>query len=60
MATLKISGDTLVTRDWDIESILKEESKDDIITRLIEQEWFERTSRCGLTFGEITQLELLN
>jgi hypothetical protein len=60
MATLRISGDTLVTTDWDIESILKVESKEDSITRIIDQEWFERTSSCGLTYGEIKQLEQFN
>jgi hypothetical protein len=60
MATLRISGDTLVSTDWDIEGILKVESKEDSITRIIDQEWFEQVSICGLTYGEIKQLEQFN
>jgi hypothetical protein len=60
MATLRISGDTLVTTEWDIESILKVESKENSITRLVDSEWFDRMSYCGLTYGEINQLENFN
>lgn len=60
MSILKISGNTLTTMDWDVESILKVESKEDSITRIIDQEWFEQTSLCGLTYGEIKQLENFN
>ena len=57
MATLRISGDTLVITDWDVENILKVESKEDSITRIIDEEWFDKMSYCGLTYGEIEQLE---
>jgi len=58
MSILKISGDTLITMDWDVEEIL--ESKENQITRLVDLEWFDKMSYCGLTYGEINQLENFN
>lgn len=57
MAALVISGDTLQQSEWNIDDILSTTlSKDDFITRLIDDEWFETESKCGLTYGEIRQL----
>jgi hypothetical protein len=39
---------------------LKEWNVDDVITTLIDDEWFERTSLCGLTYAEINELEKYN
>lgn len=57
MAALVISGDTLQQSEWNIDDILSTTlSKDDFITRMIDDEWFETESTCGLTYGEIRQL----
>lgn len=44
--------------EWNIEDILK--TKDEIITNLIDEEWFETYAICGMTYGEINYLENLN
>ncbi len=55
MKTLLISGNTLT--EWDVEEVLSTtESKKDFITRLIDDEWFDKQSTCGLTYGQIREL----
>jgi hypothetical protein len=56
MNTLLISGETL--QEWNVSEILtdKVKSKDQLITEMIEYEWDNRVSRCGLTYLEIEQL----
>ncbi len=55
MAKLLLSGETM--SQWDIDSILGVESKDDAITRIIDTEWFEiHATRGDLTRGEIKEL----
>jgi hypothetical protein len=57
MKALLLSGGTLQQTEWDVEDILSTtKSKDDFITRLIDDEWFDTESKCGLTYGEIRQL----
>lgn len=55
MKTLLISGNTL--QEWDVEQILtdKVKSKDQQITEMLQYEWDNRVSRCGLTYLEIEQ-----
>jgi hypothetical protein len=60
MSVLTISGNTLQKMDWDVESILKVESKEDTITRLTIEDWKSKVSTCGLTYGEIEELDLFN
>jgi hypothetical protein len=55
MKTLLISGNTLT--EWDVEEVLSTtQSKKDFITRLIDDEWFDKQSTCGLTYGQIREL----
>jgi hypothetical protein len=54
MTNLLISGDTIQT--WDIESILLEKSKDQTICDMIQNDWDNRISSCGMTYLEIEQL----
>lgn len=57
MKALVISGDTLQQSEWNVEDILSTTlSKDDFITRLIDDEWFDTESKCGLTYGQIRDL----
>jgi hypothetical protein len=57
MKTLLISGDTLQQTEWDIEDVLTNTlSKTDFITRLIDDEWMDKQSTCGLTYGQIREL----
>lgn len=59
MNTLLISGNTL--QEWNVDEILtnKVKSKDDLITQMVDYEWDNRVSRCGLTYLEIEQLNNL-
>ena len=56
MKNLLISGNTL--QEWDIEEVLTDriKSKDQVITELIQYEWDNTISRCGMTYLEIEQL----
>jgi hypothetical protein len=57
MKTLVISGNTLQETPWNVDDILSSvETKKDFITRLIDEEWFDNTSTCGLTYGQIREL----
>ena len=60
MSVLTISGNTLQKMDWDVDSILKVETKEDTITRLTIEDWKNKVSTCGLTYGEIEELDLFN
>jgi hypothetical protein len=55
MKNLLISGNTL--QEWDIEEVLTDrvKSKDQVITELIQYEWDNTISRCGMTYLEIEQ-----
>ena len=55
MKNLLISGNTL--QEWDIEEVLtnKVKSKDQVITELIQYDWDNTVSRCGMTYLEIEQ-----
>ena len=55
MKTLLISGNTL--QEWNIEELLeiKVKSKDQVITELIQYDWDNTISRCGMTYLEIEQ-----
>jgi hypothetical protein len=53
MKVLLISGDTYTSQEWNLDNILSTKSKKDIITQLIDDEWFDTTSTCGLTYGQI-------
>ena len=55
MKTLLISGNTL--QEWDIEEALtnKVKSKDQIICDMIQSDWDNTVSRCGMTYLEIEQ-----
>ena len=55
MKNLLISGNTLQV--WDIEEVLTDriKSKDQVITELIQYEWDNTISRCGMTYLEIEQ-----
>jgi hypothetical protein len=55
MKTLLISGDTL--QEWDVEQILtnKVKSKDQDIADMLQYEWDNKVSRCGMTYLEIEQ-----
>jgi hypothetical protein len=55
MKTLLISGDTL--QEWDIEQILtnKVKSKDQEIADMLQYDWDNKVSRCGMTYLEIEQ-----
>ena len=55
MKTLLISGNTL--QEWNIDELLeiKVKSKDQVITELIQYEWDNTISRCGMTYLEIEQ-----
>jgi hypothetical protein len=39
---------------------LQEWNVDKVITTLIDEEWFEKTALCGLTYREIEELEKYN
>jgi hypothetical protein len=54
MKNLLISGDT--TQEWDIENILSVKSKDQSICDMIQSDWDNRISSCGMTYLEIEQL----
>jgi hypothetical protein len=55
MKTLLISGDTL--QEWNVEEIIGNniKSKDQVITELIQYDWDNTVSRCGMTYLEIEQ-----
>lgn len=55
MKTLLISGNTL--QEWDIEEALtnKVKSKDQQICDMLQNEWDNTISRCGMTYLEIEQ-----
>ena len=55
MKNLLISGNTL--QEWDIEEVLTDriKSKDQVITELIQYEWDNTISRCGMNYLEIEQ-----
>ena len=59
MNALLISGDTL--QEWNVEQILtnKVKSKNQLITEMVEYEWDNTVSRCGLTYLELEQLNNL-
>jgi hypothetical protein len=53
---LLLSGETMT--NWDVESVLTPiEPTTDYITRLIDEEWLNTYSTCGLTYGEINELD---
>lgn len=56
MKTLLISGNTL--QEWDVEQILttKTKSKDQQICDMLQNEWDNTVSKCGMTYLEIEQL----
>ena len=56
MKTLLISGNTL--QEWDVEQILtnKIKSKDQQICDMLQNEWDNKVSTCGMTYLEIEQL----
>lgn len=57
MKALVISGDTLQETEWNVDEILSTTlTKDQFITRLIDDEWFDKESTCGLTYGQIRDL----
>lgn len=57
MKALLVSGGTLQQTEWNVEDILSTTTtKQDFITRMIDEQWFEQESICGLTYGEIRQL----
>jgi|688.fasta_scaffold1679008_1 hypothetical protein len=56
MKALTLSGNTLSQTEWNIEDILNETSKEDLITRMVDDQWFETISTCGLTYGEIRRM----
>ena len=55
MKTLLISGNTL--QEWDVEKILtdKVKSKDQTICDMVQSDWDNTISRCGMTYLEIEQ-----
>jgi hypothetical protein len=55
MKNLLISGNTL--QEWDIEEVLtnKVKSKDQTICDMIQSDWDNTISRCGMTYLEIEQ-----
>jgi hypothetical protein len=55
MKTLLISGNTL--QEWDVEKILTEKvkSKDQTICDMVQSDWDNTISRCGMTYLEIEQ-----
>ena len=55
MKNLLISGNTL--QEWDIEEVLtnKVKSKDQIICDMIQSDWDNTISKCGMTYLEIEQ-----
>ena len=55
MKTLLISGNTL--QEWDVEEVLinKVKSKDQTICDMIQSDWDNTISRCGMTYLEIEQ-----
>jgi hypothetical protein len=59
MKNLLISGNTL--QEWNVEQILtnKVKSKNQLITEMVEYEWDNTVSRCGLTYLELEQLNNL-
>jgi hypothetical protein len=56
MKTLLISGNTL--QEWDVEQVLtnKIKSKDQQICDMLQNEWDNKVSTCGMTYLEIEQL----
>lgn len=56
MKTLLISGNTL--QEWDVEQVLtnKIKSKDQQICDMLQNEWDNKISTCGMTYLEIEQL----
>lgn len=56
MKTLLISGDTL--QEWNVEQILTNriKSKDQQICDMLQNEWDNKVSTCGMTYLEIEQL----
>lgn len=60
MSVLTISGNTLEKVEWDINSLLKVETKEEAIERLAIEDWKNRVSKCGLTYGQIEELDYYN
>jgi hypothetical protein len=59
MKTLLISGNTLT--EWNVEEIISNvKSKDQIICDMIQTDWDNTISRCGMTYLEIEQLNTYN
>jgi hypothetical protein len=56
MGNLKISGSTTEITEWDIKDILTDKSKDQTICDMIQSDWDNKISSCGLTYLEIEQL----
>jgi hypothetical protein len=48
--------------EWNVDSILEVKPKTvkEVITTLLDDEWFDKMSTCGLTYGEINELEKYN
>jgi hypothetical protein len=48
--------------EWNVDNILKVNPKTvkEVITTLLDDEWFDKMSTCGLTYGEIKELEKYN
>lgn len=56
MKTLLISGNTL--QEWNVEEVLtnRVKSKDQQICDMLQNEWDNTVSKCGMTYLEIEQL----
>jgi membrane-associated HD superfamily phosphohydrolase len=48
--------------EWNVDSILEVKPKTvkEVVTTLLDDEWFDKMSTCGLTYGEINELEKYN
>lgn len=54
MKNLLISGNTNQVEEWDIDEIISS-SKEKDIERMLQYNWDNRISRCGMTYLEIEQ-----
>jgi hypothetical protein len=56
MKALIISGDTYTSKEWNLNDILSNNnSKEKDINTLIQYEWDNTISRCGMSYLEIEQ-----
>lgn len=56
MKNLLISGNTNQVEEWDIDEIISS-SKEKDIERMLQYNWDNRISRCGMTYLEIEQFQ---